>query len=336
MTSGAASNFICPACRSAVEEGDGGYRCVSCHQFYPILFGIPDFRLEGDRYLSLDEERAKAGRLHAFGQTHDFAALVTYYYSITDDVPDHLAATFTDYVVNAPARSRAATDALVGSEKAASLLDLGCGSGGALVAASEAFQDRTGVDIALRWLVIARKRLEEVGSNVRLVCADAEALPFADRSFSHVLAVDLLENMRSPAAAIGAAAAVLKESGRMYVSSSNCRWIGPHPATGVWAAGLLPPMARSALLKRKHGIDILRAVSFVSPGSVRRMARVVGLRQIDAAPLDFDERQISHRSIVFKAVARTYSKLTRMPFVRSVLLGAGPMFWILFTKEKAT
>lgn len=336
MTRGAASSFVCPACRSAVDDGDSGYVCVSCHHVYPILFGIPDFRLTGDRYLSLDEERAKAGRLHAFGQTHDFKALVSYYYSITDDVPDDLAATFTDYVLNAPARSRAAIDALVGSEQAASLLDLGCGSGGALIGASEAFQDRTGVDIALRWLVIARKRLDEVGSAARLVCADAEALPFADGSFSHVLAVDLLENTASPSAAVGAAAAVLKETGRVYFSSSNCRWIGPHPATGVWAAGLLPPMVRSAFLKRNHGIDILRAVSFVSPGSVRRAAHAGGLRQIEAAPLDFDEQQIAHRSVAFKFLARLYSRLARASLTRRALVVAGPMFWILFKKEKVT
>ena len=39
------------------------------------------------------------------------------------------------------------------------------------------------------------------------------------------------------------------------------------PATGVWAAGLLPRGLRAALLRRRHGVDILRAVSFVSPGS---------------------------------------------------------------------
>ncbi len=173
----------------------------SCGRSYPILFGIPDFRLRGDLYLSLEDERAKAARLHEFAEKHDFRELVAFYYSITEDVPDRLAPIFAGYRTeradSAPTRaSRRCRSAGAGRRAARSWLRerRGAGSGGDL------FQDRTGVDIALRWLVIARKRLEEAGvSAATLVCADAEALPFPESSFTHVLAADLLENTRSPA-----------------------------------------------------------------------------------------------------------------------------------------
>src|SRR5205823_13731358 len=147
---------------------------------------------------------------------------------------------------------------------------------------------RAGVDIAWRCLVIAGKRLEEAGVPARLVGADAEAVPFTESSFSHVVAADLLENTRSPAAAVRSAAAALRTGGFMYVTSSNRRWIGPHPATGVWAAGLLPRRFRARPLKHRHGVDILRTVSFVSPRSVRRVAEAAGLHQLCARPLHFD------------------------------------------------
>jgi ubiquinone/menaquinone biosynthesis C-methylase UbiE len=185
----------------------------------------------------------------------------------------------------------------------------------------------------LRWLVIARKRLEQAGVSARLVCADAEALPFPESSFTHVLAADLLENTRSPASAVRAAAAALKVGGLLYVSCSNRRWIGPHPATGVWAAGLLPRRLRAGRLKRKHGIDILRAVSFVSPRSVRRMGKAAGLRQLCAAPLAIDMNRVEHRSAVFRAVARAYALLAKAKIIRPVLLAAGPVFQSLFAKE---
>ena len=328
------TGFVCPKCRSPVEEAAGGYTCASCGRLYPILFGIPDFRLRGDLYLSLDDERAKAGRLHDFAEKHDFHALVRFYYSITDDVPDRLAPLFAGYAAHAAARARPSIAALRSAGPGDALLDLGCGSGGALVAAADVFQDRTGVDIALRWLVIARKRLDEAGVSARLVCADAEALPFPESAFTHVLAADLLENTRSPAAAIEAAAAVMEDGGHMYLTASNSRWLGPHPATGVWAAGLLPQRLRSALLRRKHGIDILRAVSFVSPGSVRRMAEAAGLRQVDARPFDLDASKLEHRSALFKAFARGYAAMAKAPVFRSVLLAAGPMFQSMFVKEK--
>ncbi len=328
-----ASRFICPCCRSPVEERADGYACASCDRFFPILFGIPDFRLRGDQYLSLEEERAKAARLHTYAQQHDFAALVSFYYSITEDVPAGLTPKFSGYVMNAPGRSMPALGMLA-PDGGRALLDLGCGSGGALVAAAGRFEERTGVDIALRWLVIAQKRLEEAGVKATLVCADAEALPFPERTFSHLLASDLLENMRSPAAAIDAAARILEDGGRVYVSSSNCRWIGPHPATGVWAAGLLPAGPRSAILQRKHGFDLLRGVSFVSPGSVRRMARSAGLRQLNARPLDLDADRLGGRSILFRSLARAYELLAKLPVTRTVLTVAGPVFQSLLVKEE--
>jgi hypothetical protein len=203
-----------------------------------------------------------------------------------------------------------------------------------LVAAADLFQHRTGVDIALRWLVIAKKRLEELGVTAELVCADAEAPPFRESSFTHVLAADLLENTKVPAAAVHAAAGVLEEGGFMYVSSSNRRWIGPHPATGVWAAGLLPRPLRSRLLKRRHGVDILRAVNFVSPGPVKRMARAAGLRRLCAKPLEIDSGLLKHRPTVFRLLARSYAALAKAPLFRSVLLAAGPVFQSLFVKEE--
>jgi len=327
----AGSEFICPACRSDVEDRDDGYSCSSCNHVFPILFGIPDFRMSGDQYLSLEEEREKAGRLFTYARDHDFASLVRFYYSITDDVPDRLVPTFVDYVVQAAARFEPAIRALA-PKPGDSLLDLGCGSGGALVSALQ-FEKRTGVDIALRWLVIAQKRLTELDIEARLVCADAEALPFREHSFTHILSSDLVENTRSPAAVIKSAAAVLERGGRLYVSSSNRRWIGPHPATGVWEAGLLPQNYRTAALERRHGVDILRAVRFVSPSEIREIAKASGLQQVDARPLDLDPKRLTGRSALFKSIARIYSALAGVPLFRAALVAAGPVFQSVFVKE---
>ena len=62
-------------------------------------------RNRGDQYLSIEDERTKAGRLHEYAQGHDFASLVEYYYSITDDVTESLAAMFAAYVLNGHTRS---------------------------------------------------------------------------------------------------------------------------------------------------------------------------------------------------------------------------------------
>lgn len=333
--SDASHRFICPECGSRVEAKPAAFVCGPCNRSYPVLFGIPDFRLRGDRYLSLEDERDKARKLHEFGKAHDFRQLVDHYYSITDDVPSHLVPTFTNYVLSASQRSVPALRALA-TDSGRSLLDLGCGSGGALVSGQAFFKFRTGSDIALRWLVIAQKRLEEAGSIATLVCADAESLPFEPGTFSHVLASDLLENTSSPAAALQSSASVLEPGGRLYVSSSNARWVGPHPATGLWAAGLLPAGLRAAILRRRHGIDLLRAVSFVSPASVRHMAGAAGLRQAQAGPLLPGPGQLAGRPARFRFFAGGYSMLAKWPLLRTILLHAGPVFQAVFVKERST
>jgi len=330
----ATPGFVCPACKSPVEKKRSAYACGTCNRIYPILFGIPDFRLQGDRYLSLEEEREKATRLHDFSQMHDLRALISFYYSITDDVPPDLERLFKDYLLNAPERSAPAVAALAPSG-GRSLIDLGCGSGGALVAAEKLFDERTGVDLALRWLVIARKRLDEAGVSASLVCADVEAAPFAAKTFSHALARDLLEHTRSPAAAIGSAASMLQQHGRLYISSSNAAWIGPHPASRVWAAGLIPTKVRASILRRRHDVDILRAVDLVSPRSVRRIARAAGFRQLDAGPLQPEMGQLGSRSALFRFFASIYSMLAKVPVLRTALLYTGPVFQANFVKESS-
>lgn len=326
------ADYVCPACRAAVVRSGEAWRCGECGRVYPILFGIPDFRLRPDAYLSLDEERAKAATLHAFGRTATFAALVDHYYAITDDVPTALVPVFTGYVYGAPDRSRVSLDRLGHDPDHGVFLDLGCGSGGAFLAAADGYAQCTGVDVALRWLVIAQKRLDEAGIEARLVCANAEALPFAPQSFSHVLADDLIDNVHAPETMMREAAAAMAPGGRLWLSAGNRRWIGPHPATGVWAAGLIPARWREARLKRKHGFDLLRAVSLQTPARLRDMARRCGLHTTDLRPRQVDPSMMRGRSGAVRALAHAYRGVSRTPGLRALLIGIGPAFEILFTK----
>ena len=68
------AGLLCPRCRAAVARDAEGYACPSCGAQYPVLCGIPDFRLAPDRYLSLEDERSKARRLHDFAASHSFAS----------------------------------------------------------------------------------------------------------------------------------------------------------------------------------------------------------------------------------------------------------------------
>ncbi len=326
---GTNDSFVCPACRAALTRMAEAYQCASCGRAFPILFGIPDFRLRPDRYLSLEEERAKAGRLHAFAQHASFDALVRYYYEITGDVPPELAVRYRGYILGGPRRAGPILDALRPCRETDTLVDLGCGSGGLLVAAAGRYRAVYGVDIALRWLVICRKHLEEKGIEATLVCADVEALPFPDGMASHAVAADLVEHVYSIASTAEAIQRLLQPGGKLWLCAANRYCIGPHASTRIWGISLLPRRARSWLLRRLKGIDLLRNSNLVSPAGLARLLRARGFAVEVMQP-----RQIAPGTTVGNTAGERfllalYRKALRLRPLRSALLLVGPAFELL-------
>src|SRR5205823_5562185 len=106
-------------------------------------------------------------------------------------------------------------------EPNARVLDLGTRTGGLLMAAAEHGHKTIGIDIAFRWLIIARKRLEEAGQSAQLVCCCAEFLPFRDRSFDVVLAENVLEHAAQQRQLIEETHRVLKPGGIFFATTWN-------------------------------------------------------------------------------------------------------------------
>src|SRR5204862_273742 len=92
-----------------------------------------------------------------------FQAAVSAYWSMTPEVPAELAARFSANTARGLARGAEVLHSVgvVGPNDV--ILDVGCGTGGLVAAARSRGAIAVGVDTALRWLVIARRFLEELG-----------------------------------------------------------------------------------------------------------------------------------------------------------------------------
>ncbi len=233
--------LACPVCAGSVEQNASSYRCANCARDYPIRFGIPDFRLAPDPYISIADEVSKIERLNIEGKS--FVDLVRAYYSIT---PENPPALHTRYMASMDAaigrgagilskmRSRFP---LSGQE---TLLDVGCGTGGMTIAGTRTFETVIGADVALRWLVMGKQRIRESGVNAILVCANAEHLPFRSEMFDCAAADAVVEHVADSRLMRDEVIRILKPGGAWFFVTNNRYSILPEPHVRIWGFGLLP------------------------------------------------------------------------------------------------
>lgn len=322
----AAGSFVCPRCTGALAASAGAYRCGPCGRDYPVVCGIPDFRLVPDPYIGLDEDRAKATHLSEAARTRTFEQLVRYYYSITPEDPPDLAEQWTrHHLVEVAIGDALLTHASLDRGGARRLLDLGCSTGGLVVAASHRGWQATGVDVALRWLVVGQKRLEEAGVSASLVCANAQHLPLAAGSADAVTANDLLEHSGDPPGVLAEAQRV-STGGSLIVVTANNRFAPlPEPQLQLWGVTLLPRRWQPRYVAwRRTDLHPYR-LAVPSARELRRWLLAAGFErvQVEAAPLVAPHWGQGGAARLLAA----YNAVRRLPVIRALLLVAGPRLW---------
>lgn len=253
----------CPRCRlPLVPVREGELQCTrpARPHSYPIIAGIPDLRATRDADIAVARERADARFLAAMLSRQPFdptgrseeAALVAPDASFAEDrVGAGLAATpwNTDSVLTDwHSLDQDLPDPRI-------VLDVGCGSGTLLEAAARRWPVCVGVDGSLRRLVLARHRLQQAGVRARLVCANADALPFADGLFDRVIAEWVLELSPRKERALREWNRMLNAQGRLWLSTSN-RWsVSRDPQLGIPALSWLPVQLLD-LWAKWHGLRV--------------------------------------------------------------------------------
>ena len=312
--------FVCPACKGPLS---GEYECRSCARSFPVINGIPDFRLFPDPYIGIEEDRRKATHLFEAAQSRSFAQMLDYYYSITKEDPGDLAVMWTAHALAEPEIARSLLREC-GLEHGRALLDIGCSTGGLLIAAQPGFEAITGVDVALRWLTIGAVRLREAGVNASLVCANAEALPFAPESFDRITCIDTLEHLRDLPAALREANRVAAPGSTVLCATNNRYAPVPDPQVHLWGVGWLPRswQSRYVAWRRK---DLHRyQIQMRGARELDRLVRDAGFLTSGAQPAPL---LAPHRPRL-KPVLQFYNRLRRAPLMRVV----APKLWTVARK----
>lgn len=331
--------FCCPLCKGPLSFEEEAYFCRSCRRTYPVILDIPDFRVFPDPYIDYEEDRQKAKYLVEQSRDLDFQGMVRLYWKITPHVSEDRAERFIRHAIAlvdkgvANLKEIEELTANRGQPGPRTILEIGCGTGGFLIAAKQRVERVVGVDIAFRWLVVARKRLDEAGLDIPLVCSCAENLPFKDGVFDLIVAEDVLEHVRQQDVTLNECYRVSSGDGVLFLSTPNRFSLTPEPHVRVWGVGFLPRRWMKPYVKLVKGIsyDFIRVLSFPE---LRRLLRNSSFHDHQILLPAVTAGQVKDLSAFERAQASVYEVVRKTPLFRALLYLFGPFFLALCYARK--
>lgn len=329
--------FVCPICKGALTQQAEAYYCARDQRAFPIILGIPDLRVFPDGASERDPREARVAQLAEEYAKRTFAELLEFYYSISSEIRPDLAQSQMRHVTSGPARAEIALRDMQRQAHIAlrgAFLEIGCGSGGFLVAAARTFEQVIGLDIALWWLLIAKKRLEELGQPAHLLCAVAEHLPFPDDAFQLVVGGDVIEHTPKQSELVREAHRVLADGGALFLATPN-RWsLAPETHVKVWGVGFLPRAWRAPYVRwvRHSAYANISPLNYFDARALMRRTRFSEWKIL--LP-DFHPTHVAQLPAWQRAVVPLYHALKSLPLIKGLVYLFGPLFYIIGIKRSA-
>jgi len=331
--------FVCPLCRKGLDvpRHRDGYYCPSCEKIYPLHDGIPDFRVFPDPYLSFQEDYDRTEIVLAALKRYELEPLLEYYWSFSDITPEVLRPKFVRSAMLGEQRARRVLHTFEdGTFKepitARIVLEIGSGTGNFLALAMQRYDQVIGIDIAMRWLHVSRRRFIDMGLSVPpLVCCCAEYLPFPDTSFDLVVASSTLEFACDPSKMISECARVLTRRGALYLNTVNRYSLATNPYAHLWGVGLLPRAWQARYVRRRRQSSY-EQIKLLSLRELNELADKHFARKEIALP-DIDSAFLAQFSPLTRLQIRLYKKVKRLPLFSALLKWIGPSWDAKFQKN---
>ncbi len=339
--------FCCPLCKGVLsaepEVQPQRYRCAACARDYPVVLGIPDFRVFPDPYIDYAADHAKGERLAAEANTMSFARLVERYWEMTPDVPRQLVPRYVRHALGGVERGRSSLQAVRQASAALGVqlapqryfLEIGCGTGGFLIAAAQQYDQVVGIDIAFRWLILARKRVEEAvqqgdlspaqAARIQIVCCCAEHLPFPDQGFDLVVASDVIEHTAQQEQLLRQSRHALRPGGLLFIATPNRLSLTPEPHVQVWGVGFLPRAWMQPYVRLVRGIPY-EHIRLLSRFELESLFRRAGFSRWQVLLPRLSQVELRRYSKVERWGFAIYHRLALLPGFRHLLYIFGPFF----------
>ena len=292
---------------------------------------ITDFRDSyPDPQMSREEDARIAQQLQELAPGRDLAGLLDEHWRLVGKRPE-LAARFTAQELTAAQRVEPVVAAIETARvrpfgSGDRVLEVGCGTAALAAALAMRGADVVASDVSLRWLALARKRLEN--SPVQLVACAAEALPFGDEGFDVVAASDVIEHVEDPSRFVAEAARVLRPGGVLFLATPNRFSLGLEPHVRLWGVGYLPRGLAERYVRAARKTSYSH-VHLLSARALERLLRSHGLEPEIVIPAVPDEAPYSGVEL---RLVQGYNRVRTQRLARPVLHAVGPFFHVFGRK----
>jgi SAM-dependent methyltransferase len=322
----------CPACRGELVAAESVVRCASCGASYRTVSGIPDLRVNAPAWIDCDEDREQARHIAEEMADRDLEEVVRHVFRVVRKRETENVEYRTRRVIEEPHRlRREIVGWLDGATRARPFLDLGCGPGMLLAAASAEGRVGIGVDVSMVWLVVAKRMVEAFGGTAVLAAGFAEALPLADGSVGAVVSLDVIEHVGDQAAYLREIDRVTAPGGAIALATPNRFSLGPEPHVRVWGVGWLPRPLQQRYAEWRSGMDY-SYVRLLSTREARAMLRRDTAFECELLVPPIPDEEIRTAAPARAALARIYNRVVRLPFTRPATLAVGAFFRVVGRK----
>lgn len=320
-------HLCCPGCKGQLQRSAKAYSCAVCKKVFPIMHGIPDFRLFGDPYLGFKDDYARTQLISENMNRFDFAGLLKFYWSNSPETPDSLRSKFVRTALLGDSKAKEILKSLPQSEtdKHKTILEIGCGTGGFLSIASKRYKRIVAIDIALRWLIVCSKRLKNVEARIPLICCCAEFLPFPDNYFDMIVSSATIEHTRSQKSVFNESYRVLKQNGVMFVSAPNRFSLSMEPHVYLWGVGFLPRRWMGLYVKLFKGVEY-KNKRLASYFELKRLFHK--FKCVKFSFPDIDDESVKQFGALERLQAVVYRKMRLLRIFRLFLLLFGPVYHV--------
>lgn len=321
--------LVCPLCAGPLALNGDSCLCEGCGRGFPTLLGIPDLRVPTDGF-DAEADWRLAGRLASRFAVADSRMLAEDYWRARGETDPRRFQARVDYIFGAEAKFRRllADGSLFGAARAGggrTCLDLGCGPGGFALAAAERFELAVGADISMAWLVIAKKRQEEMRREALLLCANAERLPLASDQFDVVGLFDMIEHVADRPRTVQEVFRLARPGGKVICTTPNRYSLGGEPHVGVWGVGFLPRAWMDRYVRWLAG-RAYAGVHLMSLFELRALFRQHSGFQCTVRAVPVWEGEVAAFGPRKAAIARLYNALVQLKLARAILLPVAPFF----------